>query len=178
MRKVTELSLWNATLHHVQRHPSTASGLARVLERKAKASVRKSGDPLPEALSTWIASVVEKAKEAGHIDDTRLATAKARTLRARGKSGRAVSAALRAKGVSSDVIADVAAAAEPDADRTAAWTLARKKKLGPYREAADRKALRQKDLAAMARSGFGYGLAAQIIDAEEPPDGPPLTVWG
>ena len=75
---------------------------------------------------------------------------------------------LRAKGLGE---ADVAAAlanldAEALSDRDAAWALARRRRLGPYRR-IDRKAFREKDLQAIARAGFSFSLAREVVDAAD-----------
>jgi regulatory protein len=46
-------------------------------------------------------------------------------------------------------------------------TLARRRRLGPYRPEADREARREKDLAALARAGFGYDIARTVIEASD-----------
>jgi regulatory protein len=50
----------------------------------------------------------------------------------------------------------------------AAVALARRRRLGPFRPAKDRKDRRIRDLAAMARSGFAYDVAKKVIDAASP----------
>jgi regulatory protein len=45
--------------------------------------------------------------------------------------------------------------------------VARRRRLGPYRP-AERATFREKDLAALARAGFGFALARSVIDAERP----------
>ena len=50
----------------------------------------------------------------------------------------------------------------------AAAALARRRRLGPFRPAKDRKDRRARDLAAMARAGFDYDLAKKVIDAASP----------
>ena len=53
------------------------------------------------------------------------------------------------------------------AELEAARALARRRRLGPWRGPAERAARREKDLAALARAGFGLDLARQVIDADE-----------
>ena len=48
----------------------------------------------------------------------------------------------------------------------AAWRLARRRRFGPYR-GDNRAERRDRDLAAMGRAGFGYGIAKTIIDADQ-----------
>ncbi|MEK9755042.1 MAG: hypothetical protein VW338_17755, partial [Rhodospirillaceae bacterium] len=40
--------------------------------------------------------------------------------------------------------------------------------LGPFRAGAERPARRDKDLAALARAGFGYDVARRVVDAASP----------
>jgi len=48
------------------------------------------------------------------------------------------------------------------------WTFARKRRLGVYRTARP-EGWREKDLARIARAGFSFALAKQVVDAVEPP---------
>ena len=71
-----------------------------------------------------------------------------------------------------DAAAGVAAAldaldtADPDAEFTAACRHAQRRRLGPWRR-DDRAARRDRDLAAMARAGFGYRMASRVVDAPD-----------
>ena len=60
---------------------------------------------------------------------------------------------------------DLSGEGEVEDEHTAAHALARRRKLGPYRP-GERAPYREKDLAAMARAGFSYGIAREIIDGE------------
>ena len=48
----------------------------------------------------------------------------------------------------------------------AARAYAKRRRLGPYRRPDLRAAHRDRDLAALARAGFAYGLARRVIDME------------
>ena len=48
----------------------------------------------------------------------------------------------------------------------AAAVLARKRRLGPYRDEEARKEFYEKDLAALARAGFSYDIAKQVVETE------------
>ena len=50
-------------------------------------------------------------------------------------------------------------------DLAAAARLAQRKRLGPFRPKEARADLRQRDMAALARAGFSYDVARQIVDA-------------
>mgnify|MGYP007004680707 CR=1 FL=1 len=49
---------------------------------------------------------------------------------------------------------------------------AKRRRLGPWRRPGTREAHRDRDLAAMARAGFPYGLGRRVIEAD--PDAEPL----
>ncbi len=53
----------------------------------------------------------------------------------------------------------------PDAELSAALTLARRRRLGPWRPAETRDAMRAKDLGALARAGFSRAVAVEVVDA-------------
>jgi len=53
-----------------------------------------------------------------------------------------------------------------DAEFIAAAALARRRRLGPYRNDEVRKELYEKDLAALARAGFSYDIAKQVVETE------------
>ncbi len=108
-----------------------------------------------------------RCQRSGLVDDRRYAVGGVASLRRRGASARLIGAKLSSKGVSRDVAAG-AIGNEADAEREAAWALARRRRLGPYRP-RERQAFREKDLAAMARAGFGFALAKSVIDGEPPP---------
>lgn len=63
---------------------------------------------------------------------------------------------------------------EADAvEEQAAQAYAKRRRLGPYRRPDQRAAHRDRDLAALARAGFAYGLARRVVDREtEEPDEP------
>lgn len=178
MRAITPTSLRRAAEHHAERHPVTEKRLAQVLERKVAAHARKHQVTPPPETKEWIAAIVESMAKTGFVDDRRLAEARTRTLRNRGKSTRAVQASLREKGVPSEIVAEITEHPIDDAgapvsvatiDESAAWSLARRKKLGPFRPETLRAENRQKDLAALGRAGFSFALAKRILDGE-PPD--------
>jgi regulatory protein len=74
---------------------------------------------------------------------------------------------LNAKGVPADIVAETAAALRDEGgDAAAAMRLARRRRLGPFRQSG-REEYRQRDMAALGRAGFEYQVAAMIVDAED-----------
>ncbi len=160
--KVTAAYVERAALAYLERFASSADNLRRVLTRKVERRCRLREEE-PEPFLPLVDDVVRLIVASGLVDDRRYAEARTASLRRRGGSARLIVAKLAAKGVEREVAA-AALAGDTDADeRAAAKALARRRRLGPYRT-RDRAAYRDKDLAALVRAGFNYGLARSVID--------------
>ena len=150
--------------NYVQRFWGPTASVRRVLMRHLDRSVRHHGTDR-EAGVAAIEAILREFQEAGMCDDARFAEGAARTLHGRGKARALIGQHLRARGLGP---ADVAhaldeLAAENLSDRGAALALARRRRLGPFR-IGDRSAFRQKDMQVLARAGFGFSLAREVID--------------
>jgi regulatory protein len=167
-RKVTPAYLERAALAYLERFASSAANLKRVLTRKAEKRCRLRGEDASESLDL-VDDAVRKAVASGLVDDERYATGRVATLRRRGASGRLIGAKLSAKGVSREIIA-ASVGSEGEDEEAAAWALARRRRLGPYR-VRDRAGFREKDLAAMARGGFLFDLARRVVDGDVDEEG-------
>jgi regulatory protein len=153
-------------LAYVNRFGCTASKLTKHLNER----VRKLGGD--ENAAAWIAELVERYIGSGVLNDARFAENLAAQLNARGKSARAISQKLSLRGVSQQLSSELMTArreAEPDAELEAARTYVRKRRLGHLRDPEKRGEYRQKDLASLARQGFGFDIARQALGA--PPSG-------
>jgi regulatory protein len=165
-KPATSASLENAALHYLERFASSSAQLKRVLMRKVLRSVRAHGTDA-EAGERLIDDIIARYLRAGLLDDRAYAAQKAASLRRRGASGYAIRGKLALKGVESRLI-DAALAGEGDASElAAACALVRRRRLGPLRAAKERAAHRQKDLAALARAGFGLDLARRVLGASD-----------
>lgn len=169
-RKATPKSLENAAAYYLQRFATSRAHLRRVLMRRVERSVRAHGTDRDEGARA-IEEILDKFERLGLLDDAAYAEMRVRSLRRRGASVRMIAVQLRQKGLDAEAIeaalekADSETEAE-DPEFAAAATLARKRRLGPYRPEAARKEAREKDLAALARAGFSYDTALSVIDAE------------
>jgi len=163
-RPVTPAYLQRAALAYLERYASSAENLRRVLKRKVDKRCRLRGEDAAE-FQEMIDEVVAKSLRTGLIDDTRYAEARVATLRRRGGSARAIQAKLSAKGVARTAIAAALDGGEEDDEEKAAHALARRRRLGPYRP-GERAPYRDKDLAALARAGFRFDVARQVVDGE------------
>ncbi|WP_343031145.1 RecX family transcriptional regulator [Roseospira navarrensis] len=158
-------------MFYLQRFSASSERLRRVLWRRVERSARIHPDVDRAAAAAWIDAIVEKFERLGLLDDAKHAETKAGALFRRGDSRRAIAARLRADGVDRDTVDTALEALEehaPDPDLAAAATLARRKRLGPYRScAAARAEHRQRDMAALARKGFAPSVALAVLDAED-----------
>lgn len=172
--RLTPRSFENAAVHYLRRFPSSSGNLRRVLSRKAR---RVDGyERMDEReVQRLIDDTVQRMIEAGLVDDEAYARALSQSLHRRGRPLRAIAAKLREKAVDAEVIDACLSRLKQgtvDVDLEAAWALAARKRLGPYREDPEqRKERKQKDLAALARAGFSYDVARRVLEAEEPPFG-------
>lgn len=162
-RPVTEAYLERAALAYLERYSSSTENLRRVLRRKVQNRCRLRGED-PEDVLALVDPVVARTISAGLVDDGRYAEGRVASLRRRGASARGIGAKLAAKRVGRETVATALAGEDGD-ERAAAETLARRRKLGPYRP-GERAAFRQKDLAVLARAGFPFDVARAVIDGE------------
>ncbi|MGE0657930.1 MAG: regulatory protein RecX [Reyranellaceae bacterium] len=179
VRNVTAKSLENAALHYLQRFSSSSANLRRVLLRRIERA-RRAEAAVADGAEAAIDGIVEKFQRLKLIDDAAYAAGKAISLRRRGSSRRTIGGKLRLAGIEADQIDSAIEAADeelapaqtsddgPNAELRAALRLAERRRLGPYRPAAERDERRTRDLAALARAGFGYDIARRVIEADDP----------
>ena len=172
VRKVTAQYLENAALYYLGRFSAASGHLRQLLLRRVDRSA-KAHDTDPVAGREMVDKLIARFLASGLLDDAAYAAGKAKSLRRRGASRNVIAQKLRAKSVAPDRIADAVGAADADAiedgedaELLAAWRLARRKRIGPYRSAESRAELRMKDMAALARGGFSYNVARNVIDAD------------
>ena len=168
-REATAKYLRNAALHYLDRYATSSAHLRRLLLAKVARSARAHGSD-PQAGAAAVEALIAEFLGAGVLDDARYAGERALVLFRRGASARAIRGALLAKGVASDLIEPAlerlgAEATEPEL--AAALAYARRRRLGPYRSPEARAAMREKDLAALGRRGFGYDLARRVIETRD-----------
>jgi regulatory protein len=168
-RRLTPADLKGAALDYLDRFAATRARVRQVMLRKIRSSARAHGDD-PAALMAALEETVQWLEDSGFLSDRAYAEAKARSLAARGTSRAHIIANLASKGVAADAAraaVDRLSVEYEEPELEAARRYARRRRLGPYRLADRARAeCRDKDLAAMARAGFGGRIARQVIDAE------------
>lgn len=168
-RKATPEHLRNAALHYLERFASSEDNLRRVLMRKVRRSAHHHGTDTAEGEAA-VEDIIRRFRETGLLDDTQYAEARARSLRDRGQSARSIRFKLIEKGIAAaeaeQAIGAIDGADSSGAEREAAVRYARKRRLGPFADPARRAERREKDLAAMARAGFSFDTAQEVVDAD------------
>jgi len=176
-KKISPSYLENAAVYYLQRFDSTAENLRRVLSRKVKrATAPSENNPNAnldhEQAHGWIEDVVKKMQHLGYIDDVRTAGIKARGMFARGTAPRKIKQKLSQVGAPAEAIDqalnDLAEENGEALNLKAAIKLAKRRRLGPYRDTEKRDERRDKDLAALARAGFDLETARRVIDCDDP----------
>lgn len=185
-RPATSERLEKAAYHYLERFATSAENLRRVLMRRVDRSALLHGTDRAEGARA-VDRIVARFQEVGLLDDMAYAQARAASLHRQGKGVRAIRRGLMRKGVEAEVIdsalatlaEDVAleTGADPGAgqqadlrttDMAAAIRYARRRRIGPYRDAAAREASRGRDLAALGRQGFDYDTARRVVEAADP----------
>ena len=165
--------LHEAALAYLARSAATAATLGRVLDRKIATWARKAGRAQrdPELVAADLAScresieaIVARFREVGLINDAVYAKSRARSLSRAGRSRRAISAHLAAKGVDAETARE-AIPSDAGTELDAAIAFARKRRIGPYARETDTQdqKSKQKALAAMARAGFGWSTCERAL---------------
>ncbi len=159
---------------HIERYWPSVDQLRRVLRRRVDRYQRERGGSHKPGYA-MTERILADLTTRGVLDDARFTRSWVDQLHRRGDSRHRIRAKLRQKGVKGEVV-DEALAALDAAERAqgvdpvlarAAATL-RRRRLGPYRfDPERRRDRREKDLAALARAGFPYGVCKQLIDAED-----------
>jgi regulatory protein len=172
-KRISKSSLENAALFYLERFSASSETLRRVLLRRVERSSRALGDDPAEGIAL-VADLIGRYQASGLLDDQRYAEGKSRSLLRRGCSPRAIRQDLARRGVAAETIETAIAGLEQDftdgessLDLNAAQAYARRRRLGPNRQAELRAAFRDRDLAAMGRAGFSWEIARQVIDGED-----------
>ncbi len=164
----TEATLHEAALAYLSRYAASRAGLTRALDRRCERWARAAGTEdaaaaLP-ALRLAVREVVARLAAAGAVDDAAFAASRARSLGRSGRSRRAIAAHLAARGVAGDE-ARAALPDDPEAELAAALALARRRRLGPFRD-PDTAADPRRELGVLARAGFAQDIAARALHTD------------
>src|SRR5258708_39747202 len=114
-RPITAKYLQNAATFYLERYPSTAEGLRRVLNRRVR-KAEMAEAPIIDNIKQTIDAIVAKFVDAGVIDDKAFAQTKARSLHRRGTSTRLTRRKLQIAGVDGDTLDQAMVALDVELD--------------------------------------------------------------
>jgi len=165
----TQAVLREVALDHLARYSTSRARLLRILDRRIDRWVRQQAEPDPAAEQTARAvarGVVAALESDGLVDDAAFAETRALRLVRAGRSRVAIAAHLAARGVA---MADTQAALpdDPQMELAAALVVARRRRIGPFREGAADPDSRRRELAVLARAGFPQELASRALQMNE-----------
>lgn len=166
-KPLTEKRLEKLALLHIDRYATSIENLRNVLMRRVEKSARNQNIEKKEA-EKWINEIITKLVNLRLLDDQAYAENRVRSLHRSGASQKKIMSILSNKGVSKVDTASAISLLENEycnRELMAANNYARRRRLGPYRLAENRKEKRDRDLASLARAGFKYNDAKSIIDA-------------
>jgi regulatory protein len=143
-------------LFYAGRYATTRSKLAAYLRRK----LRERGWSGPA--EPPVDRLVERFVDLGYVDDRAFADSRTASLLRRGYGERRVREALHGAGIADEDSAGARAHAEEDG-LAAAHRFARRRRLGPYAEAAPDRAAREKAAAAMLRAGHRMEWVRRVL---------------
>ena len=170
-RKVTQQYIENSAAYYLGRFASSKAHLRDLMMKKVHRSHHHHGTEIEEG-AKMVDAMITKFEGLGYLDDAAYAVMRARSFFAKGTPLRGIRFKLSRQGLSEDDIDGALRALEAESevenlDLAAAFKLARKRRLGPFREpdSETRAERREKDLATLARAGFSFDVAQQVIDA-------------
>jgi len=185
VKKEPRSRLWlrRSTLSYVERYPASVRRVQQVMRRRIERRLRgrcEGRDPVDEVglevaaerqqLLAELDLLLVSLQQHGHLDDQRQAGLWVDAWHRKGHSVRVIRQRLLERGIAAEladlVVAEFQDRGEGDSvDLAAADNYARRRRLGPYRRDPERRAeFRRRDLAALARRGFSYGVASSVID--------------
>ena len=150
---------------YISKHAASVEMVRRLLERRAKQRLRVQS--LDQATIALIDAAIADLMAKGLLDDASFAKGRAVSLSRKGLSRTRIARGLRAKGLAGETIEEALGKDIDDLDQ--ARRLVKRRRLGPLRPGGITVETRRKDLAALARAGFSFAIAARALDGSQEP---------
>ena len=166
-RPRVEQRLMNKAVHYLGRYTSSRQRLREVLQRFAR---RKLEHFEPAEISRGIDAVIADCVRLGYVDDAAFAMTRARSKRRGGRSALAIRRSLAEHDIDDTLVDAALVAADEtlaDGELAAALRHAARRRLGPYARVEPDDAARQRHLASLARAGFSFDIARQVMRCED-----------
>ncbi|MEZ5647799.1 MAG: RecX family transcriptional regulator [Alphaproteobacteria bacterium] len=170
---LTPEKLERQALHYLERFATSTEGLRRVLRRKILLNQRFHPELDNAQAFLWIEDLIYRFSRSGLISDESYAEGRVAARRRRGDSAKLIRERLRSKGVPLPLIEAALADHAEDmgsdtiAELASAVNLARRRRLGPFRDPSVRMDYSRRDLSALARAGFSAKIARMVIEATD-----------
>ncbi|PZO84021.1 MAG: RecX family transcriptional regulator [Micavibrio aeruginosavorus] len=166
-KRITEKYLYNSGLAYLQRFPTSVPNFRKVMLRKIDKSCKHHTEQDREACLTILDKTVQEFERQGYLNDEAYLRGMINSLRRRGLSAQGIAAKLQQKGLGREITQETlqehdAQSGTENPDFAAAILLTKRKKIGPFRAAKEEN--RNRELAALARAGFGYEYASKALD--------------
>ena len=165
LKKITKQRLTNIALYYLQRFESSVANLKALLLKKINAYALQNPDFDKSQAFLWVDEILESFQVHNYLNDARFAEMRIRDYLAAGKSEKYIKTKLFEKGISPTLVAQLLSDFEFSSYDNA-LRLAKKKRIGPYREEANRKAFWQKDMGVLVRAGFDYDVALKVMETQ------------
>lgn len=174
-KKISARYLRNAGLAYLQRYPSSVSNFRFVMTRKIKRSCAYHTDQSFEDSQALLETLIAELIELGLLNDSLYALGMVRSLIRRGDSPKQVFMKLQRKGLDKPDIAhalketeeELSLAGPVDLKLNAALTLARRKRIGPFRGERQTAKTPEQELGILARAGYDYQTARRVLEFDE-----------
>lgn len=165
-KKITPQRLKNIGLYYLKRFESSVENLRAVLKKRVNAYARENPDFNKQEAFDWIEDILAEFERLHYLDDDRFTEIKVRSYLAAGKPARYIKNKLREKGIDESRIDAVFQEQEYN-PLEMALTLAKRKKIGPFRaDEKQRRLCRQKDMGTLIRAGFDYDVVCEVLGCQ------------
>jgi len=165
-KKITKQRLKNIALYYVKRFETSTSNLRQVLLKRVSNYAHYYPEWDKKEALLWVDEVVKDFVARGYIDDNRYAEMKIKNYITAGKSVRYIKTRLKQKGINESIVDENIGRIEYS-QFDAALLLAKKKRIGPFRDKSIRKDFWQKDFGVLIRAGFDYDVVQDVLAHEE-----------
>ena len=171
-KRITDTYLHNSGLYYLERYAASSNHFRTVMLRKVKRSCMHHTDQNYDDCTKLVEDLVEKFKRTGLLNDDLYIASMVGSYRRKGLSKRMITQKLMMKGVESETVQDYLSKHDEQkhedtqgAELKAAAIHCRKKKLGAYGGPNSPEA--DKQLARLARAGFGFDIAKKALALSE-----------
>lgn len=162
-KKITQKRLKNIALYYLKRFDTSCENLRSVLQKRIDKYVYENPDFNRNEASKWIDEIINDFVRLNYLNDYRYAEIKVKNYLHIGKSERYIKIKLKEKGIDENIVAEIISEQEYNPFEMA-LNLAKKKKIGPYRIAENKKDYQTKDMGILIRAGFDYDIVKQVLN--------------